>query len=82
MEGGGGNDTYTVDNAGDTVIEANIAGSVDTVHSSVSFSIASQFVENLTLTGTADINATGNNLNNVLTGNRGNTLIGAPATTR
>ena len=71
MEGGGGHDTYTVDNAGDQVIEANVAGSSDLVNSSVSFSIASQFVENLTLTGGAAINATGNKLNNVLTGNTG-----------
>ena len=40
-------------------LEANITGSVDLVQSSVSFSIASQFVENLTLTGSAAINGDG-----------------------
>ena len=27
MDGGGGNDTYVVDNAGDQVVEADVSGS-------------------------------------------------------
>jgi Ca2+-binding RTX toxin-like protein len=77
MEGGTGSDTYVVDNAGDTVVEANVSGT-DLVQSSVSFSIAGQFVEDLTLTGSGNINATGNSLNNSVAGNSGNnTLAGA-----
>ncbi|GLK67631.1 beta strand repeat-containing protein [Hansschlegelia plantiphila] len=76
MTGGAGSDTYTIDNAGDVVIEANVSG-VDTVNASVTFSLAHQFVENLTLTGAAAIDATGNSLDNVLTGNAGvNVLTG------
>jgi trimeric autotransporter adhesin len=77
MSGGLGNDTYVVDNAGDAVIEGVNAGT-DTVKSSVAFSLAALGnVENVTLTGVDDIDATGNALNNVLIGNAGvNTLMG------
>ena len=81
MYGGTGNDTYVVDNAGDVVNETGGSG-IDTVLSSVSFSLADPKhaigdIENLTLTGTANINATGNALDNVLIGNSGaNVLIG------
>ena len=71
MEGGAGDHIYYVDNVGDRVIEANVAGT-DLVNSSVSFSLAGQYVENLTLTGTGAINGTGNSLANLIIGNSGN----------
>ncbi|WBV42554.1 hypothetical protein [Pseudoroseomonas cervicalis] len=74
MVGGLGNDVYVVDNVGDRIIELSGQGT-DTVLASVSFSLAGQFIENLTLTGTANINATGNSLANVLTGNNGNNIL-------
>jgi Ca2+-binding RTX toxin-like protein len=46
----------------------------DTIQASVSFTLSSQ-VENLTLTGTGDIYATGNGLSNVLTGNSGDNIL-------
>jgi len=73
MTGGAGNDTYIVDNTGDKTIEGLNAG-IDTVLSSVSYTLASN-VENLTLTGAANIDATGNELNNILIGNTGNNRL-------
>jgi Ca2+-binding RTX toxin-like protein len=76
MNGGTGNDTYYVDNAGDTVTESSSTGGTDLVYASVSFTLGAN-VENLTLTGTGNINGTGNTLVNVITGNSGdNTLNG------
>ncbi len=73
--GGTGNDTYVVDNFGDQVIELP-GGGTDIVMASTSYSI-SENVDNLTLTGSADTDGTGNGQDNVLTGNAGvNTLIG------
>ncbi|WP_019904758.1 calcium-binding protein [Methylobacterium sp. 77] len=76
MKGGDGNDVYIVDNIGDRVIERSLEG-VDLVKASVSFSMAGQFIENLTLTGTAAINGSGNTGDNVIVGNSAeNTLKG------
>ncbi|MBS0162474.1 MAG: hypothetical protein JSR64_06570 [Nitrospira sp.] len=72
LTGGAGDDTYVV-GAGDTVVEALNAG-IDTVQSSVTWTLGAN-VENLTLTGTAAINGTGNTLANVLTGNAGNNAL-------
>lgn len=76
MQGGVGDDTYIVDSARDNVIE-NLNEGIDSVQSSVSYTLAAN-VENLTLTGIAAINGTGNGLNNLLTGNSAvNTLSGS-----
>ncbi|MFB2552545.1 M10 family metallopeptidase C-terminal domain-containing protein [Ensifer soli] len=76
MAGGTGNDIYVVDHAGDRVIERKNEGT-DTIEASVSFSLVGQAVENLTLTGTAAIDATGNSGRNTLRGNAAaNTLDG------
>jgi len=70
-----GNDTYVVDNTGDVVIENENEGT-DLVQSSTTYTLGDN-IENLTLTGTANINGTGNALDNVLTGNSGsNVLVG------
>lgn len=77
MVGGAGDDTYVVDSSLDLIEEA-VGGGIDAVQSSVTYSIASDAnIENLTLTGTATANATGNTANNLLTGNSAaNTLSG------
>lgn len=73
--GGLGDDTYIVDSVGDTVTEYANEG-IDTVRASVSYTLGDH-VENLTLTGTANLNGAGNDLNNVITGNEGdNQLLG------
>ena len=75
LMGGLGNDTYTVDSTTDTIIE-NAGEGTDIVSSSVTFSLAALAnIENLTLTGTAAINGTGNAANNVITGNTGNNSL-------
>ena len=75
MVGGAGNDTYVVDDTSDVVTEASGEGT-DTVQSSVTYTLSSD-VDNLTLTGSDNINGTGNALANTLTGNAGvNTLVG------
>ena len=73
--GGLGNDTYTVDNVGDIVTETStLATEIDTVNASVTYTLSAN-VENLTLTGTANINGTGNTLANTLTGNSANNTL-------
>ena len=71
MSGGAGNDLYQVSEAGDRVNETGGSG-VDTVQSTISFSLASNTtgdVENLVLTGFAAVNGVGNALNNTVQGN-------------
>jgi Ca2+-binding RTX toxin-like protein len=79
LDGGKGADLYKVDNAGDVVTEtiAGTAGGVDTVQSTVDFSLAGTQVEHaLLLAGLGD-QLTGNDLANSLTGAaNGDTLIG------
>jgi Ca2+-binding RTX toxin-like protein len=73
LTGAADDDLYIVDNAADKVIELFGEGN-DTVASSVTYLLAAN-VENLTLTGTANINATGNAAVNSLTGNAGNNVL-------
>jgi Ca2+-binding RTX toxin-like protein len=89
MLGGSGNDTYFVSSNGDRVFETTTtasttsAGGVDTVQSSLSFDLDAyagvRFVENLTLTGAASINGTGNALRNSIVGNSGNNTLNGGA---
>jgi Ca2+-binding RTX toxin-like protein len=82
MRGGTGNDIYFVDNAGDVVDETNSNG-IDEIRSSISFDLGSVQVrgqlENLTLTGSANLDGSGNELENVITGNSGNNLLDGQA---
>ncbi|TAN53146.1 MAG: matrixin family metalloprotease [Methylococcaceae bacterium] len=73
LSGGAGNDLYRVDNRADLLQETAGAGT-DSVQSSVSYSLPDN-VENLTLTGTAPLNAAGNALNNALIGNAGKNVL-------
>ena len=73
MLGGLGDDTYVVDDIDDRVTELAAEGT-DTVKSSVTYSLTSN-VENLTLTGSAAINGTGNGLGNIIVGNSGANVL-------
>ncbi len=76
LEGGDGNDVYIVQDAGDLIVEkANLgAGGYDRVFASVSYTLSTQ-VEELTLTGAANLTATGNTGANTLNGNAGHNLL-------
>ena len=75
LSGGAGDDVYIVDDAGDQVIEGSDQGT-DRVESSVSYQLAAN-VEDLTLTGTGDLDGWGNDGDNLLVGNAGdNQLFG------
>ena len=73
LVGGTGNDTYVVDNAGVTITEVG-GGGTDTVKSGISYTLGNE-LENLTLTGSAALNGSGNGLANTLTGNGSANLL-------
>jgi Ca2+-binding RTX toxin-like protein len=79
MYGGEGDDVYVVDSASDVVADQNGSGGIDTVESSVSFSLVTASerfeLENVSLTGGGNIDATGNAVANVLTGNTGANVL-------
>nr|WP_316653141.1 calcium-binding protein [uncultured Gellertiella sp.] len=73
MLGGTGNDTYYVDDAADRADESGGDGA-DIVVASVSYTLG-KGLENLILTGTGNLNGTGNTGNNHLTGNSGSNIL-------
>ena len=73
MRGGLGNDIFYVDNPGDVVAEYTNAGQ-DRVYSSIDFTLGGN-VEELFLTGTANLKGTGNSLDNYLSGNSGANIL-------
>jgi len=75
MAGGNGSDLYHVDNAGDQVVEGLNVPGWDSVWSTISVAKLWDNVEGLALLGSADLNATGNDLNNAIAGNSGSNII-------
>ncbi len=73
LVGGQGNDVFVVDDAEDVAVEA-LGEGTDRVEASVSFALGSN-IETLLLSGTANINGTGNGLGNTLTGNSGDNSL-------
>ena len=73
LVGGLGDDSYWVDAAGDLVVE-NASEGTDTVNAAISWTLAVN-VEDLNLLGTANLNGTGNSLNNAIAGNDGNNSL-------
>jgi Ca2+-binding RTX toxin-like protein len=85
MDGGNDNDIYYVDtwsddgnSTNDDQVIETATGGTDLVNASVSYTLASN-VENLTLTGSAAINGTGNILNNIITGNSASNILNGDA---
>lgn len=74
MFGGLGNDSYTVDDAADLVMETEWESGTDSVNASVSFTLGAN-IENLSLSGAAAINGTGNTLDNRIVGNSGANIL-------
>ena len=74
LVGGAGHDVYVVDSLSDIVTEISSAHGYDRVQSSVSWTLGS-FIERLTLTGSANINGTGNTQINLIEGNTGNNIL-------
>ena len=73
MAGGAGNDTYYVDDAADRAVEFAGEG-IDRVYSSIDMAMRAD-IEELWLTGTADLFGTGNPLDNDIWGNSGDNLL-------
>lgn len=73
LSGGQGNDTYVLGEGYSAILEV-AGGGIDTVRSSVSHGLGAA-IENLVLTGSANIEGFGNELNNELTGNAGNNKL-------
>ncbi|MDP8919670.1 MAG: calcium-binding protein [Pseudomonadota bacterium] len=73
LRGGLGDDTYDLAVTGDVVVEVLNAG-VDTVRAGYTYILRTN-VENLVLTGSTDLNGTGNDLGNHLIGNGGSNLL-------
>ena len=78
MVGRGGNDSYFVDNAGDDVYES-LGGGNDRVYASTSYTLASNSEIEILSThhneGTAAIDLTGNEQDNIIFGNAGANVI-------
>ena len=73
MEGGTGNDIYEVDDIGDVVIEL-AGGGYDTIRSNLGITLDT-YVENAILTGSANVDAIGNEQDNYLEGNSGDNRL-------
>ena len=73
LVGGSGNDTFVITN-GATVVFEGASGGTDLVLSSASHTLNAE-VENLQLTGSSNIDGTGNSSANSITGNDGNNRL-------
>ncbi len=78
MRGYAGDDTYVINSSSDLVFEANGQGN-DTINARVSYTLAAgQSVETLKFTsvsGTGNLNLTGNAVAQTITGNNGNNIL-------
>lgn len=73
MTGGAGNDLFIIDAVGDVAIE-DLDGGIDTIQTVFSTILGANF-ENLNLTGSGDLDGTGNGSANNITGNSGANIL-------
>jgi len=73
LKGGAGNDRYVIPDGFDVIVEMPNQGT-DTVVVGVAYTLGGH-LENLELTGSSDIDGTGNALNNAIEGNTGANLL-------
>ncbi len=72
MIGGAGNDLYFVNNSGDTVLELSTApDEIDEIRTTVTYTLPDS-VERLIITNNRNVNGTGNELDNLISGRGGN----------
>lgn len=75
-----GNDTYVFNDPADRVVNEITGGGDDTIQTTVSVDLGDHLmVENLRLLGTGAIDATGNQLDNLITGNTASNVIAGGA---
>jgi len=75
LVGGAGNDSYTLNNPLDVVIEDSSSNSgIDILNIGANYTLGNN-LENLGLLGTGNYHGTGNSLKNLLTGNSGNNIL-------
>jgi len=74
LVGGIGNDVYQTSFTTNVIIEDSNQG-IDTVRSSISYTLYNANLENLVLTAATNINGTGNSIGNQITGNSGNNIL-------
>lgn len=76
LDGGQGNDTYIV-TSGDILVAD--PGGIDTLQTSVSWNISPTAIENVIVTGSANVNVDGNALANLIIGNDSANVVNARA---
>ena len=79
MSGNGGNDTYIVNNAADTISEIAGDGTADRLQTNVSYVLGTaadiEFIETTNAAGTGALNMTGSNSAQTITGNAGANVL-------
>lgn len=79
LEGGAGDDVYTINSEGVTIVEQNFPGGIDQLNTSLSSMHMAAFIENMTYTGTADFTGYGNDESNRIISGAGNDVLSGGA---
>ncbi|MGG2020954.1 calcium-binding protein [Pseudomonas sp. S8] len=75
LEGGMGDDAYTINSTGVSIVETDLFGGIDHVYTSLSSLHMDPFIEKMTYTGTADFTGYGNDGDNVIVSGAGNDVL-------